>query len=163
LATDTGSFRYSSTTPETHKIAAELIESGVDVSDVCERIFESYSYEKVKLTGEAINTLELFLNGKIAIMTIPTELIKKTGAKDEDCDGIINTARGIRGVNVAAMLRQWDNGDIKVNLRSSSQVDVSAIAKQFSGGGHKKAAGYTTGGTLDDARNRLLNEIRKAL
>ena len=163
IATDTGCFRYSNTTPLTHMIAAELIKIGVDVADVSQKVFDTNSYEKVKLTGEAIHSLELYESGKIAVMAISNELIKNTGAKDEDCDGIINTARNIRGVEVAAMLRQWDNGDIKVNLRSNYLVDVSAIASMYSGGGHKKAAGYTTIGTLEQAKNKLLADIREAL
>lgn len=163
IATDTGCFRYSNTTPLTHIIAAELIKSGVDVADISERVFDTSSYEKVKLTGEAIRSLELYEDGKIAMMAVSNELIKKTGAKEEDCDGIINTARNIRGVIVAAMLREWENGDVKVNLRSNSQVDVSAIASMYSGGGHKKAAGYTTSGTLEQAKNKLLADIRDAL
>ena len=163
IATDTGCFRYSNATPLTHLIAAELIKSGVDVADVSQKVFDTSSYEKVKLTGEAIHTLEVYENGKIAIMTLSSELFKKTGAKDEDCDGIINTARNIRGVEVAAMLRQLDNGEIKVNLRSNYMVDVSAIASKYSGGGHKKAAGYTIGGTLEQVKSTLLDEIRKVL
>lgn len=163
IATDTGCFRYSNTTPLTHIIAAELIKSGVDVADVSQKVFDSASYEKVRLIGEAIHSLELHENGKIAVMAVSYDLVKKTGAKDEDCDGIINTARNIRGVEVAAMLRQWDNGEIKVNLRSNSLMDVSAIASNYSGGGHKKAAGYTTNGTLEEAKNKLLSDIREVL
>lgn len=163
VATDTGGFRYSNTTPFTHEIAAELLKAGVDVAAVSQKVFDTASYEKVKLISVAINTLELFENGKIAVMVISNELIKSTGAKEEDCDGIINTARNIRGVEVAAMLRQWDNGEIKVNLRSNLTLDVSAIASLYKGGGHKKAAGYTTTGTLENAKKRLLEDIREVL
>lgn len=163
IATDTGCFRYSNTTPLTHTITAELLKSGVDVADVSQKVFETTSYEKVKLTAEAIHSLELYENGKIAVMALPNELIKKSGAKEEDCDGIINTARNIRGVEVAAMLRQGDHGDIKVNLRSNYLVDVSAIASKYSGGGHKKAAGYTINGVLEQEKNKLLEDIREVL
>lgn len=163
IAADTGGFRYGNTTPLTHKIAAELIKSGVDVAQVSERIFDSVPYEKVKLTGAAIDTLELIENGRIAVMALTRDLIQKTGAGDEDFDGIINTARSIRGVDVAAMLRQTLSGEIKVSLRSNSRVDVSEIARAYSGGGHKKAAGYTADGTLAEAKDSLINSIRKVL
>ncbi len=163
IATDTGGFRYSNTTPATHMIAAELIKVGVDVAGISQKVFDTASYEKVKLTGEAIRMLELYENGKVAVMAVSNELIKKTGAKEEDCDGIINTARNIRGVEVAAMLRQWDNGEIKVNLRSNTSVDVSAIASLYKGGGHRKAAGYITDGTLEQAKRRLLADIKEVL
>lgn len=163
VATDTGGFRFSNTTPLTHRIVSDLITAGVKVADVSQRIFDSNSYEKVKLTGAAISRLELLENGKVAVIALDYDLIKGTGAREEDCDGIINTARNIRGVEVAAMLRQWNNGEIKVNLRSSSYVDVSAIAGLYKGGGHKKAAGYITGGSLEDAKNRLLKDIKEVL
>jgi bifunctional oligoribonuclease and PAP phosphatase NrnA len=163
IATDTGSFRYSNTTSFTHELAAELLKAGVDVAVISQKVFDATSFEKVKLISEAINTLELFENGRIAVMAISNVLIKKSGAKEEECDGIINTARNIRGVEVAAMLRQLDNGEIKVNLRSNLTFDVSAIASLYKGGGHKKAAGYTTAGTLENAKKRLLEDIREVL
>lgn len=164
IATDTGCFKYSNTTPRTHIIASELIDKGhVDVADISQKVFESTSYERVRLTGVAIDSLELFEDGKIAIMTITNEALRSTGAKDEDCDGIINIARDIRGVEAAAMLRQLDNGDIRVNLRSNYYADVSTVAAKHLGGGHMKAAGYTTGGSLDEAKSILLNDLRKLL
>lgn len=164
IATDTGCFRYSNTTPRTHIVASELIDKGhVDVADISQKVFETSSFEKVRLTGIAINSLELFENGKIAIMTITNEALRSTGAKDEDSDGIINTARNIRGVEAAALLRQLDNGDIKVNLRSNYYADVSAVAAAHLGGGHKKAAGYTTNSSLEGAKSILVNDLRKLL
>lgn len=163
ISTDTGGFRFSNTTSLTHQIISDLINAGVKVAEVSQKIFDSASYEKVKLTGAAISRLEIFESGKVALMSLDNDLIKKTGAKEEDCDGIINVARNIRGVEVAAMLRQWDNGEIKVNLRSSSYVDVSAIAGLYKGGGHKRAAGYITGGSLEDSKNKLLKDIREVI
>ncbi len=96
---------------------------------------DTVSYEKLKLISGAIHSLELFEGGRVAVMEITNGLMKQTGAKEEDCDGIINTARNIRGVEVAALLRQWDSGEIKVNLRSNTTVDVSLIASMYKGGG----------------------------
>lgn len=163
IATDTGGFRFSNTTSQTHQIAAELINIGINVAEISQRIFDSTSYEKVKLLGTAIEVLELLENGRIALIPLPSDLIKLTGAKEEDCDGIVNIGRNIRGVRVAAMLRQWENGEIKVSLRSSSDVDVSAIASLYAGGGHKKAAGYITKGSLNEVKNKLLNDIKEVL
>lgn len=163
IATDTGSFRFSNTSPLTHQIVSELINVGVKVAEVSTKIFDSNSYEKVKLTGAAISKLEILENGRIAIMALDYDLIKETGAKEEDSDGIINIARNIRGVEVAAMLREWSNGEIKVNLRSSSYVDVSAIAGLYKGGGHKRAAGYITGGSLEAAKNALLKDLKEVI
>jgi bifunctional oligoribonuclease and PAP phosphatase NrnA len=163
ITTDTGGFRFSNTTPLTHQIISDLIKNGVNVAEISQRVFDSTSYEKVKLMGAAINALELVEKGKVAVMLLTNEIIKQTGAREEDCDGIISIGRNIRGVEVAALLRQWDNGEIKVNLRSNSNVDVSAIAGLYSGGGHKKAAGYITKGSLIDAKQKLLDDIREVL
>ncbi|NJD04621.1 MAG: bifunctional oligoribonuclease/PAP phosphatase NrnA [Ruminiclostridium sp.] len=163
IITDTGGFRYSNTTPLTHRTAAELIENGINVAGISQLVFDSTSYEKVRLLGSAIQALELLENGKVALISLTDDMLRSTGAKEEECDGIVNIGRNIRGVEVAAMLRQWENGEIKVNLRSSSKVDVSAIASSYGGGGHKKAAGYITKAGLDAAKKKLLDDIREVL
>ncbi len=163
ISTDTGGFRYSNTTSVTHQIAGDLLNSGVNVAEISQKIFDITSYEKVKLMGAAINSLELFENGKVAFITISDDDMKSTGAKEEECDGIVNIGRNIRGVEVAVMIRPRSNGEIKVNLRSNSYVDVSEIAKLYSGGGHKRAAGCTVTGSSEEIKAKLLDDIRKVL
>ena len=163
IVTDTGGFRYSNTTSLTHQIISDLIKVGVNVAEISQFVFDTTSYEKVMLMGSAIQALELLEKGEVAFISLTNDIIKLTGAKEEECDGIVNLGRNIRGVKVAAMLRQLENGEIKVNLRSSSDLDVSAIASAYSGGGHKKAAGYTTKGSLNNAKKQLLDDIRKVL
>lgn len=160
ITTDTGGFRYSNTTAQTHRITAELLSQRIDVAKVSQRVFDSVSYGKVKLTGAAIESLELYEEGKIALMSLSNELIKKLATKDEDSDGIINTARNISGVEVAAMLKQLDSGEVKVNLRSNSYVDVSAVAARYSGGGHERAAGFTATGSLEQIKDKLLADLK---
>jgi len=163
ISTDTGGFRYSNTTSVTHQIAGDLLNSGVNVAEVSQEIFDTVSYEKVMLMGAAINSLELFENGRIAFITISDDVMKSTGAKEEECDGIVNIGRNIRGVEVAVMVRSRTDGEVKVNLRSNSYVDVSEIAKRYSGGGHKRAAGCTVKGNSEDIKSKLLDDIRKVL
>ncbi len=164
ISTDTGSFRYSNTVPATHAICAELLKKGIDVADISKRIFDTMSYGKVRLTGEAIKSLELYYDGKAAVMTLTEEAVRRSGAADEDSDGIINIARNIQGVEVAAMLRQTANGDIKVNLRSNYTADVSLLAAKNSGGGHKRAAGFTvSGGDLPEVKKKLIEDIEGLL
>lgn len=163
ISTDTGSFKYSNTTPETHEIISRLLRLGINVSEISDRVFESTSFEKVKLTGLAADSLQLYEGGKIAVVILTDEMMKASGASEEDCDGIVNLGRNIRGVEVAMMLRQRNENEIKVNLRSKSYVDVAAIASRYSGGGHKRAAGCTVSGQLEDILERLLDDIRKAL
>jgi phosphoesterase RecJ-like protein len=163
IATDTGGFRYSNTTPRTHEIAAELIKLGVDVADVSQRVFDITSYGKVKLMGAAIRNLELFEDGKLAIMAVTNEMIRNSEAREEDSDGIINVARNIRGVEAAAMLRQLDSGEIKVNLRSNNYIDVAVIAARHNGGGHKRAAGFTAAGELELIKETVISDLKDAL
>jgi phosphoesterase RecJ-like protein len=163
ISTDTGGFRYTNTTPLTHRIAADLLEAGIDVAGISQKVFDSTSSGKVKLMGAAIQSLELLENGKIAVMAVSGETIMNMGASEADSDGIINTARNIRGVEVAAMLRETDKDGIKVNLRSNSYVDVSAIAGRYSGGGHKCAAGFTAGGSLEQVKEMLIKDLKEAL
>lgn len=163
ISTDTGGFKYSNTTSQTHQIAGNLIKNGLNIAEISRQIFDSTSYEKVKVIGEAINALELLENGKVSLITITDEILKRVKAKEEDCDGIVNIGRNIRGVEVAAVLRQRDSGEVKVNLRSNEYVDVSAIASMFGGGGHKRAAGCTVNNSLDKVREMLLNDIKEVL
>jgi len=163
ISTDTGGFRYSNTTAQTHKVVADLLSLGVDAAEISRQVFDITSYEKVKLTGAAIQSLELFAEGRIAVMTLDNETIMNAGAAEEDSNGIINIARNIRGVEVAAMLRQLDNGEIRVNLRSNTYVDVSAVAERYSGGGHKRAAGFTAIGDPEQVKAGLIEELQKVL
>ncbi|NLK86046.1 MAG: bifunctional oligoribonuclease/PAP phosphatase NrnA [Clostridiaceae bacterium] len=164
ISTDTGSFRYSNTVPMTHAVCAELLKKGIDVADISKRVFDTTSYEKVRLMGEAIDSLELYFDGRAAVMCLTEEAIRRSGAAEEDHDGIINIARNIRGVEVAAMLRQMADGGIKVNLRSNYEADVSSLAAKHHGGGHKRAAGFTiSGGDLQGVKKILLEDLEGML
>jgi len=163
IATDTGGFRYSNTTALTHQITADLINSGVDVSKVSQLVFETVPYKKVKLMGLAIDAIEIFEDGKMAFITITDEMMKKTDASEEDCDGLVNIARNIEGVEVAILIRQRSDDEFKINFRSQNYVDVSAIARKYSGGGHMKAAGCTLKGNLEDIKQMLYRDMREVL
>jgi len=163
IATDTGGFRFGNTTSLTHQITADLINNGVNVADISQKIFDTMSFGKVKLMGAAIGTLKIEEEGNIALITITDEMMKATGAKEEDCDGIVNIGRNVRGVEVAIMLRQQENGEVKINLRSNVKVDVSEIAGHYSGGGHKRAAGCIVKGEFVEVRQKLLEDIKRSL
>lgn len=163
LTTDTGGFRYSNTTCVTHQIAGDLIDHGADNAYVSQQVFENMTLEKVRLMGRAIDSLEILEDGRIALMVITDSMLKECGALEQDCEGMVNMGRNIRGVEVAVVLREKEQELVKVNLRSKEYVDVSGIAAKFNGGGHKRAAGCTVTGSVDRIREELLNEIREAL
>ncbi|MDQ2086894.1 bifunctional oligoribonuclease/PAP phosphatase NrnA [Herbivorax sp. ANBcel31] len=163
ITTDTGGFRYKNTTSVTHQIVSDLIDNGVDVSWVSQLLFETMSLPKTKLMGLAIETLQILEDGKVAVITVTDNMIKNAGAREEDCDGIVNIGRNIRGIEVAVLIRQNKNESFKINLRSKKYVDVSVIANKLGGGGHKNAAGCTINGYMDDIKAMLLKEIKKVL
>jgi len=163
ITTDTGGFRYSNTTPLTHQIAADLIIHGAVVADISQKVFDTVSYGKVKLMGLAASTLELLENGKVSAIYITPGMMKEAGAREEDCDGIVNLGRSIRGVQVALMLRQWEGNEVKVNFRSNGSFDVASLASMYGGGGHKKAAGCIVRGSLDEVKKKLMADIRDKL
>lgn len=163
IATDTGGFRYSNTTATTHQIAADLINNGVNVAEISQKVFDSAPFSKVKLMGEAINSIELLEKGAVSLIIVNDEMLQRANAREEDSEGLVNIGRGIEGVEVSILLRERNDGLIKANLRSNSYVDVSAIAECFNGGGHKRASGFTIEGPLEDIRERLLAKIREVL
>jgi len=163
IATDTGGFRYSNTTPVTHQITADLINNGVDVSMISQLVFETVPFKKVRLMGMAIDTIEIFEDGKAAFIIVTDEMMKEVDALEEDCDGLVNIVRNIEGVEVAVMIRQRSVDEFKINFRSQNYVDVSAIARKYSGGGHKKAAGCTLRGSMVEIKEILYKDIREVL
>ncbi|OPZ89844.1 MAG: Bifunctional oligoribonuclease and PAP phosphatase NrnA [Firmicutes bacterium ADurb.Bin419] len=163
IATDTGGFKYSNTTPITHQITADLINNGANVSMISQLVFETVPLKKVKLMGLAIDSIEIFEEGKVAFITITDDMLKKAGADDEDSDGLVNIARNINGVEVAVLIKQRSDNEFKINFRSQSYVDVSAIANKYSGGGHKKAAGCTIKGNMEEIKDMINKDIREVL
>lgn len=163
VITDTGGFKYSNTTSYTHDIASDLIKKGVNVADVSAKIYDSIPLKKVKLMGYAIGSLEILCEGLVSIVTITEEMLKDSEASEDDCEGIVNIPRNIQGVETAVLLRHKSKNEVKVNLRSNSYVDVSKIAVEFSGGGHKRAAGFVFQGCIEDIKKELIEKIKTQL
>ena len=157
LASDTGFFRYSNTTPQTLRAAAELVEAGAKPNRISE-IFDQRSFASVKAAGRAIDTIELCQGGKIALMTI-TKAIKESA---DNTEGFVNFARSIRGVDVAVMIKYTEDEVTRVSMRSKN-ANVSAIAQSIGGGGHIHAAGATVYKNLAEARQIVLNAIIKGM
>ncbi len=164
IATDTGGFRYSNTTSICMQVAADLINCEIDVSELSQKIFDTISLAKVKLMGSAIDSLEMAGEGKIAVMHVSYGQKESFGANLDDFDGIVNIARNINGVEAAAFLVEKSPNEIKVNFRSNSYIDVSEIAKEFSGGGHKRAAGCTIiSKSIDEAKSIIMERLLKVI
>lgn len=163
IVADTGGFKYSSTSADTHRIAADLIEHGVDVADVSKKIFENVSMDKLKLKGIAINRVALFGGGKVSILDMTDMTIKDSIYKDDDFDGLIDIVRSIKGVEVAGMFKIRENGELKVSLRSNYYVNVADIAESYFGGGHVRAAGFTIKENIEEKKKEIIERIIKNL
>lgn len=159
INTDTGRFMYSNTTYEVHMIVAELMKTGIDTDYINRNIYQNKSIEKTKLFIEALNKLELYNNDKVAITMITQEMLDKTKATIEDSEGIVSFIRDIDTIEVACLLKEISENEIKVSLRSKEYVDVSKICIKFNGGGHKRAAGCTINKNLNVAKKMILDEI----
>ena len=163
IATDTGGFRYSNTTADTHRTAAKLMEYGLNAGELSSRLFDVVSKSKVLLTAEVIKTLETFSGGKIAFLEVNDKILESAGAVPGDCDGLVNIGRNIEGVEVAVLLKEIGNNEIKVNMRSNKYADVASIAGFFSGGGHARAAGCTIYSHMKKAKSMLLAKVREVV
>ena len=163
IITDTGSIKYSNTTPLSIRILADLVDKGVRPDYVSRQVFEMRSPASIKLLKSVLSTLEISADGKVATLYITQEMLKTANADEDDTDGMINYAREIEGVEVAAIFRETDDSVIKVGLRSNEWVDVSMIAAKFNGGGHPRAAGCQVKLPLKEAREIVLKAINHAM
>lgn len=159
IVTDTGQFQYSNTTSLTHQIAGDLINNGVNVSLMFERIYQNSSKEKVMLMKTALGTLEFYHNDSISCISLTLEQMREVNALEADSDGIINLARDIECVEAAIFLKELEPGKVKVGLRSKKVVDMAAVALQFGGGGHIRAAGCTLHGTIEEVKEKVLDAV----
>jgi phosphoesterase RecJ-like protein len=163
LVTDTGKFMYENTDARTHRIAAEMIEAGVEVDDTYRRLYEHVPIEKLRLISRALDGIQRHCDGCLVLTHVTAADYEATGAGEEMTEGIIDHLRSVEGAKVAALIRDLgDRGRAarKVSLRSSGgDVDVSAIARAHGGGGHKRAAGFSTDLELDEVVAFICDEV----
>jgi phosphoesterase RecJ-like protein len=167
LVTDTGKFMYENTSARTHRIAADLIEAGVDVDETYRRLYEHVPIEKLRLLSRALEGIQHHCDGRLVLAYIAAADYEVSGAGEEMTEGIIDHLRSVEGARVAALIRDLgDRGRAarKVSLRSSDgEIDVSAIARAHGGGGHKRAAGFSTDLELEALVSLLCGEVSAQL
>ena len=156
ILTDTGSFRYSNTSPRCHAIAAELLATGVDPEDMYVRIYASAPAGRVRLLADVLATLGVDDKRGLAWLSMTNGSLEKFDVRQEDLDGIVEHARSIAGTRMALFFRDLGYGKVKVSFRSTGEVDVNAFARQFGGGGHAKASGALVAGALEEVRERVI-------
>ena len=167
LITDTGKFMYENTNARTHRIAAELIEAGVAVDETYRRLYEHVPIEKLRLLSRALEGIRRYCGDRLIVSYITASDYEASNAGEEMTEGIIDHLRSIEGTKVAALIRdQGDRGRAarKVSLRSSGgEMDVSAMARAHGGGGHKRAAGFSTDLELEELVSFLCGEVKAQL
>lgn len=165
ISTDTGCFRFSNTTAKTLRIAADLMEKGIDTAEINRIMFETKSKIRVELERMALDGMEFYFEDKCALITVTRQMYEATGCKDEDLEGITAISRTIEGVLAGVTLREKPDGSYKVSVRTHPPLDASKICGKLGGGGHMYAAGCQIGGkcTLSEAKEKLLAAVGAAL
>lgn len=164
IITDTGGFQYRGITPETFEFTADLIRKGVDTSDIYKRTLRTKTKSNFELTRRVLDRLELLEDGRVTFTYINNQDEEEVGAEPGDHEGLVEIGREIEGVEVSIFVRQKENEDAyKISLRSSEYVNVSDICLLFGGGGHPRAAGALIQGNLEQVKDRILKEVKKAL
>ena len=164
LVTDTGKFMYTNTSPRSHRMAAELIEAGVDAHGIYRRLYEELPYARLLLLSRALNAVQRFDDGVVTATSLTRADFEETGSVETDSEGIVDHLRSVNGTKVAVLVRELladdRTGVRKVSLRATDgTVDVSRIARGLGGGGHRQAAGASSELPLDE----LLETIRKGI
>jgi len=161
VLTDTGGFLYGATRAATFRLAQKLVEEGADPIQIAQDVYFSSSPAKMKLLGMALRTLQL--EEELAWLWITHEDMVRSNAAEEDCEGIVNYALSIAGVEAAVFLRELPEGRIRLSLRGKGWLNVAEIATALGGGGHENAAGCTLDGPLHQAREEVLDRMRQRL
>ncbi|MBP0970325.1 MAG: bifunctional oligoribonuclease/PAP phosphatase NrnA [Oscillospiraceae bacterium] len=162
LATDTGCFRYSNTTAENHILAAELVSRGVNIALFNELIFGQKSRARIEIERRALAGMEFTSNGKICIITITRSMLEETNCIESDIEGIATIPKAIEGVEAGVTLREQENGNWKISLRTAT-LDASEICSVFGGGGHLRAAGCECSGTPFEIKVAMVAAINRRL
>lgn len=169
IASDTGWFRFSNVTPDTHRLAADLIASGVNHTDLYARLEQAERPEKLKLLIRAVESLELLANDRAAVMTLRASDFAQTGARPEETERLIDIPQQVGSVQAIALISegQTDAGpQTRISFRSkpvAGAVNVADLAAQFGGGGHARAAGAKVDGPIDQVRPRIVDALAQAV
>jgi phosphoesterase RecJ-like protein len=163
ILTDTGSFRFSNTSPTCLGIAAELVSRGVSPDEVYRRIYGTVPRRRYRLLESSLAFLDVDEGAGVAWMTVPADQFEALGAINDDLEGMVDYPRSIEGVEVGLLFRQIPRKGVKVSFRSNSMVNVNQLARQFGGGGHVRAAGALVEGPIEQVRENVIHATREAV
>ena len=165
LLTDTGGFCYGGIRANTFRLAGELVEAGADPVLIAREVYFNNPFAKVLLLGRALSTLRRVPDGDgpLAWLWVTHEDMVETRAIEEDCEGVVNYALSVAGVEAAVFLRELPEGRIRLSLRSKGKVNVAAISARLGGGGHENAAGCTLDGPIERAAEEILAALKREM
>ena len=161
IAIDTGVFRYGNTTADVLEMAALLVRAGADPTDITERLYNSWGTDRYRLFS--LTQASLNLQGPVAVSTVTLDMFRETGTTGEDTETFVNYPLVMDAVKVSVMLKEKEGGIWKVSLRSKGDIDISKVAVQYSGGGHRNASGCSLEGELEAVKRKLLDSINEIL
>lgn len=163
IATDTGCFKFSNTTPRSHRYAAELIEKGADYGETNRVMFEVKSRGRIAMERKVLENIEFYYGGRCAVITVTRDMIKETGCPLGDLDGVTAMSRQIEGVQIGVTIKEKPDGKYKVSLRTFEPYNAADICAVFGGGGHVRAAGCEFSCDIENAKRQLLSAIGEVL
>lgn len=163
LATDTGCFKYSNVTEKTHLIAAELYNYNINAAEINRLMFDTKSKKLIELERQVLDAAEYHFDDRCFVLTVTAEMQTATGCSGTELEGIAVISRSVEGVLAGVTIKQTDDSEFKVSLRTFPPLDASAICKTLGGGGHFAAAGASVNGSLDEVKSAVLEAVGKAL
>lgn len=164
IMTDTGSFQYSNTTPQTFLIASRLVEAGASPSGISQNVYMNQRASRLRLLARVLSTLEIDSSQRSAAIVMTLQDLEESEARTEDTEGFVNYPLRISGIEACAFLQEVDGQRVRISLRSKAKVDVSSVAANFGGGGHSRAAGCTLEGiSIQEAKRIILEKINSLL
>lgn len=163
ISTDTGCFRYTNTTSETMRVAAQLMDFGCNTEYINKAMFETKSKTKIQIEHAVYDTMTYCANGKCAIIYTTLDMFKSLDVGDDEMEGLASIPRQIEGVLMGITMREKEGGFFKISVRTNCGINASEFCSKFGGGGHPAAAGCTIEGTLDEVRNKLIEAAEKVL
>jgi phosphoesterase RecJ-like protein len=161
ITTDTGNYQYTNTTAESHRTTADLFEIGVDLGKISVELYQNVRPEKLKLTGEILKTIEMYCGNRVALAYVTQKVLAETNSSLEESEGIVETLRSIRGVEVSVFIKEVSPTETKVGMRAKNYANVAEMMLKFGGGGHIKAAGCTINAPLAEAKALIIQEVER--
>jgi phosphoesterase RecJ-like protein len=160
IASDTGGFRYN-LYERTFYLCQEMVKAGIKAEEIIKNLYGGYPASRIRLLAEVLKTINFDANGKVVWIKLTKEMLQKVGADSVDCEGFIDYVLFIEGVEMALFFKQVEDNKVRVSLRSAGNIDVSPIARQFGGGGHKYASACTLPWELDVAINSFITSLKE--